>query len=544
MARSSAGAIKAGKAFIELAINSKTAIKEIDKFARYVTARMRNLGTKITAVGQQITLLAGAIATPMALFAREAANAEVAALRFRKTLGGNAAVAEQVATQLAKATGFNFRDIRSGIVRLNAFFRSMGLNANDAAKAAQELVGSAADLAAAAPNVADIDDAVNRLASGLRGEEALEEFANTKLVALNEELAKVGKNVKTASELEKLVARFALIQRDFARGGILGTAEETSSSRAGAIRKFASALKDFRIAVGDVALEFGTQFLPKLSQAITGIARLVKTSAPAIKQFLKITSVALAFGVTILALSVALSTLGSILALLIPAAIITALAAYVEGWKSLKDAVNDFHSAANGVKQTLRTLFKAIKVKDAAKQLQLIKELFENVFDEIGVVITLKMAKVFAQIVGIANAAFKKIPFLNRILPVQDDVGQFGGNIEKAIKKAQARFAFGRDLIAARADKFLAQQEEEEKEAEVAADKFRAAAVNIEEAAKDMKAAAISNETAAARTQRFFQFGSTTEDVENKQLQELKEINKKIGRGGLVAVRLGAARVV
>jgi len=544
MARSSAGAIKAGKAFIELAINSKTAIKEIDKFARYVTARMRNLGTKITAVGQQITLLAGAIATPMALFAREAANAEVAALRFRKTLGGNAAVAEQVATQLAKATGFNFRDIRSGIVRLNAFFRSMGLNANDAAKAAQELVGSAADLAAAAPNVADIDDAVNRLVSGLRGEEALEEFANTKLVALNEELAKVGKNVKTASELEKLVARFALIQRDFARGGILGTAEETSSSRAGAIRKFASALKDFRIAVGDVALEFGTQFLPKLSQAITGIARLVKTSAPAIKQFLKITSVALAFGVTILALSVALSTLGSILALLIPAAIITALAAYVEGWKSLKDAVNDFHSAANGVKQTLRTLFKAIKVKDAAKQLQLIKELFENVFDEIGVVITLKMAKVFAQIVGIANAAFKKIPFLNRILPVQDDVGQFGGNIEKAIKKAQARFAFGRDLIAARADKFLAQQEEEEKEAEVAADKFRAAAVNIEEAAKDMKAAAISNETAAARTQRFFQFGSTTEDVENKQLQELKEINKKIGRGGLVAVRLGAARVV
>ena len=369
-----ASGIRAGKAFIELALDDNLLRRQL----RGLQRRFRNLGRTLAGIGTGLTLGGLGLSAPFIGAIKAAGDFEETLSRFRVVYGNLAGEQQKFFDELGQRIGRS----RSDILQFASDFQDIGLaielSPEESAKFSQALTKLSFDLASFY-NVSD-RDAFERLRSGLNGSsEVLERFnVNIKQAALEAKLLEQGIKFNEATEAQKKIARFNLIleQTKRAQGDVLRTSDS-----------FVNQMKTLNAQAGNAAVTIGSALLP----AVTSVVKGFNTFGPVISKFLSdnqelvVVVAALAgsliplgialsgVSVVIIGISTAFGTLATVVG-----AIGAPLVLLVGSIAAITAAFVDWGAAAESAKGILRSLtegFEGFGDAIAAKRYDLLGEL-------------------------------------------------------------------------------------------------------------------------------------------------------------------------
>lgn len=280
----SAGAIKAGKAFVELFVDDS----RMRRGLRTAGASLEAFGSRVNRISGQILRFGSVVAVGMVPIVKAAADAQEELSKFDAVFRGQAKSAGKFSDELATSLGRSRYEIRSTMATLQSFFVGLGYGGREAAKFAEEMTRLSIDFASF-NNLAD-SEASQRFISALSGSsEVVDKFGiNLKQAAIEQEIFNQGldKSYAQLTEQEKVMLRLNIIRRAMAQQGAIGDALRTRDSMANQFRALAAQIKELAVEIGNALMpliksmvQYITPLITKLGQWINKNKELVKTLA-------------------------------------------------------------------------------------------------------------------------------------------------------------------------------------------------------------------------------------------------------------------------
>lgn len=251
---------KFAEAFTELTVRDSQFHSSIRKATFSLQGLQRNLEA-VAKHARRMLLVGGAALTG---FIKLASDAEETSSKFNAVFKEGADEARAWADALAKAVGRSSFAIQEGLSSFQSFFIGMGFSADQAVELSKRMQRLSIDFASF-NNIADAD-AMQRFISALSGStEVLDRFGiNIKANAITTQLLALGikETATSATEMERTLARVAIIARAMGQQGAIGDAVRT----AGAL---ANQFKATKAEATALAIEIGTAFIPVMQRATT-----------------------------------------------------------------------------------------------------------------------------------------------------------------------------------------------------------------------------------------------------------------------------------
>lgn len=299
----SAGAIKAGKAIVELATDDGPMAKGL----RRAQAKLHDFARSAAIVGGALTGVGAAAAGAFVPAIKAASEAAEVTSRFNQVYGSLAGEAGQFADDLASSVNRSSTEIRKGMASYQAFFVGLGFGTDQAADLSKQLQKTAIDFASF-NNISD-SEAQGRMLSALSGSsEVLDQFGvNIKQAAIEQELLNKGfaGGVQAATEQQKALARLSIITRAMSDQGALGDAVRTSGNFANQLKGVQAAAHEAQIALGNRLLPAVTPLLEIAGKLLRIVERWAKENGELVTSIFRLSAAATALGAAMLGVSAA-----------------------------------------------------------------------------------------------------------------------------------------------------------------------------------------------------------------------------------------------
>ncbi|NLY01518.1 MAG: phage tail tape measure protein [Rhodopirellula sp.] len=306
------GAIRAGRAFVELFADDSRLVRGLKRAER----KLRAFGDSIRNFGLKLAGAVSAITAPLGAFTiKAAADAQESLSRFEQVFKDQADAAGEFADALAKSVGRSRFAIRDALATFQSFFVGLGFDAGMSRELSQTLQKLALDFASF-NNISD-DEAIQRFISALSGSsEVLDRFGiNIKQAALEQELLRLGirKSWSDVTEQEKALARLNIITRAMGDQGAVGDAVRTAGSFTNQMKRLRGQVRDAAVEIGQALLPAVTPLVKKAAEAAKWFGQWIKQNQQLVATIFKVAAGIIGAGVAIAALGIGISGLGSVL---------------------------------------------------------------------------------------------------------------------------------------------------------------------------------------------------------------------------------------
>jgi hypothetical protein len=298
--------IKAGRAYVELYLKNSSLMKGLQAtraMMAQVGSQMQTLGASTMRVGAAIATTFGAAAASFAMPIKLAGDLMETQSKFGAVFGESTDAMLQWAETYANTVGRAKSDTMSSLATMQSFFLGMGLDAGKASEFAKQMAAASVDFASF-HNLTDAE-AMQRFVSALSGSgEVLSMFGvNIMQAALDQQLLSMGfkKSTQGATEMEKVLARIAIIQRTMSKQGATKDAITTAGSFSNQLKKLAGEAKNAGEAIGTALLPLLTPLVAKTAAAAKVVAEWVAKNQGLVVVALKVSAGLAAAGAAIFA---------------------------------------------------------------------------------------------------------------------------------------------------------------------------------------------------------------------------------------------------
>lgn len=388
----SAGALRAGRAFVEFALQDGAVRKGLDSLEK----KFKAVGERMQSIGKVGMAIGAGILAPLGAAVTAAADAQEGLAKFQSVFAEQTAAANQFAEDLAAAVGRSAHEIRAAMSSFQGFFVGLGFGQQQSREFSQQLQALSLDFAAF-HNLSD-EEAMDRFLAGLSGSgEVFDRFGiNIKQAALEQELLNQGieKSWTDVTEQEKAVARLNVIMKGMTAQGAVGAAVREAGSFANQLKALKAEVLDMSIQVGEVLLPYVVDFIKSVREIVVELAGWASQNTDLVKILGAVGIGVGTLGAAMYALGTALTVMGTAagaastaLAFLVANPVVAALAAVgaTIGWLvyefyKARDAVTVFDEALKGL-DGKRTVLEADDVQalitrydQLAKKTKLTKE--------------------------------------------------------------------------------------------------------------------------------------------------------------------------
>lgn len=307
----SAGAVRAGRAFVEIFADDSRLVRGLRRAQR----RMQAFGQSVQQIGVRMFALGTSMAAPFALAVKAASDAEQTMQKFRAVFKDSADEADRFAVALGKSIGRAPTDIRNSLSAFQAFFVGLGFGGKQATEFSTQLQSLMHDFAAFF-NITD-DEAMQRFVSALAGSpQVLDQFGiNIRAATIEAELLAMGikKSAQEATEQEKTIARLAIIMRALTDQGAVGAAVREVNTFEGQMRRMRSMIRQVAVEVGEALLPVLTPLVSRLGAWAEAIGRIAKQNPGLVKSIAALAAGLMAVGAVLIAAGTAGLLLSGIL---------------------------------------------------------------------------------------------------------------------------------------------------------------------------------------------------------------------------------------
>lgn len=298
--------IKAGRAYVELYLKNSALMKGLkgvrDIMGQFGT-QMQLFGAQTMRVGAAIATTFGAAAASFALPVKLAGDLMETQSKFAAVFGESTAAMTEWAETYAATVGRAKSDTQASLATMQSFFLGMGLDAGKASEFAKQMAAASVDFASF-HNLSD-EESMQRFISALSGSgEVLSMFGvNIMQAALDQQLLSMGfkKSTQGATEMEKVLARIAIIQRTMSKQGATNDAITTAGSFSNQLKKLAGEAKNAGEAIGTALLPLLAPLVTKAAAAAKVIAEWVAKNEGLVVVALKVSAGLAAAGAAIFA---------------------------------------------------------------------------------------------------------------------------------------------------------------------------------------------------------------------------------------------------
>lgn len=273
---SSIRGIKAGKAFIEMALDDRLLTRQL----RGIQRRFRTLSRNLAGIGATLTVVGGSLLAPFAVAIQQAGVYQETLSRFEAVYGDLATAQAAWLDDFGSRVGRGRQELRDFASDFGDLTLNLGLDPRTAAEFSRTLTELSVDLGSFF-NISDRESA-NRLLSGLRGSsEVLDKFnINIRKAALDAKLFEQSIEPNNATEQQKVLARLAIILDQTSRAQ--GDATRTGGSYTNQLKALQAATSNLSIEVGTALLPAMTRLLVLLRDSISPLSAFAQGNADAV----------------------------------------------------------------------------------------------------------------------------------------------------------------------------------------------------------------------------------------------------------------------
>ena len=300
--------IRAGLAYIELGLKDNQFTKGLNQ----VQKRMKSIGKSFAVAGAALTGFAASAAAAFIPAIRAASDFNEAANRFGAIFGDLSDEARDFADSLSDTLGRSLTEVLEGMASFQSQAVGVGFDPRSALQMSKALTELAYDFASL-NNLSD-EDAIHRFISAMSGEAAAVDFfgISIKEAALNLKLLELGfpKAAAGATEAQKALARFSIIQETLGRQGAIGDALRTSGEFAGQMKRLGAAVENAKRAIGDALLPTVTSIGRVFTNVIKSITDWVKDNQDLVKSLAATFAIIGALGSSLIAVGLSFTVIG------------------------------------------------------------------------------------------------------------------------------------------------------------------------------------------------------------------------------------------
>ena len=305
MAAGKAGAIRAGRAFVELFIDDSQVQRGLQSAGR----RIQDFGRSLRLVGYGLTGLAGVLAVPFIAGVKAAGDAIETINKFEQVFGDQAEAAAKFGDALAHAVGRSRYEMKDALASFQAFFVGLGFGAEKARLLSQETTHLALDFASLynLPDQVAFDKFQSALAGLSRavrayGINVLEGAVNTEALALG-----ISNGTRELTMQEKAIARFSIIQKTMTAQGAVGDAIRTADKYINRMKALRGAIYMLRVEIGNALLPTVTRYVDKAVILALATEKWARANGAIIRSIAKVVLIIGAVGVGLIAAGFAMS---------------------------------------------------------------------------------------------------------------------------------------------------------------------------------------------------------------------------------------------
>lgn len=301
-------ATKFGRAFVELYADVHELHQNLRESEMTIRQWIQRIG--LAAAGLGATLLAGFLPAVNAAARRmETMNA------FRMVFMGANEEANRLVETLSNRLKRSEPAIARAMTGIGAMVRGLGLGAEEAARFAAQVAQAGLDIASFYNE--NEEATFQRLRSALSGSsEAVDQFGiNLRAQALKMKLAEMGyeANIQKATELQKTLARMAIIQEALIRQNAAGDLERTASSYANMARSLKDVISETLGNLGDAVLPMAQKVQAVFVSLVKWVGDFAKQHPRVIQGIAAMGTAAVIMGVSAWAAIAALNVFTSVI---------------------------------------------------------------------------------------------------------------------------------------------------------------------------------------------------------------------------------------
>jgi hypothetical protein len=342
----SAGAIRAGKAVIELAVKNDMA-RGLNK----AKAQLQKFGNTTRNIGAALFGGAAAMALPFVGAIKSASDFEESLNRFNAVFKGNAAAAKAFAEDYGEAVGRSDKQMLDSLATFQSFFVGLGKGADEASNLSKELAKASIDFASF-NNLSD-EEAMERFLSAMSGSsEVLRPFG----VDISAAALKLRGITTASTEAEKAAARYAIIVETMTKQGSMGDALTTAGSYANQLKALNAEFDNAKVALGNAVLPLINDMVKQVVPLVKLLAAWIEENKELVKGIFIAVVVVGSFGAALVIIGTALSAIGTVIGFVLsPVGLfVAALVAIVASSKELREG---FMGAASAIAGTFMSAF-------------------------------------------------------------------------------------------------------------------------------------------------------------------------------------------
>lgn len=302
--------IKAGEAFLELNVKNN-----LQKGLRRASRTLDNFSRQLIRVGAIGAGVGASLALAFAPFVKEAGDFQETLSRFETLFGKNKVAAKDFAETLVD----NFGKSRKEVMDMMSSFQGFLSNTLDPAQALKmtKLLTEAATDFASAMNLTD-EDAFSKILAGMSGEsEPLKRYGIMMTAgATNSMLERMGIDPNTATEVDKVMARWEILNESLADTKVWGDLNRTADSFNNQLKALQGTWQNVKADLGKPLLELLAGIAAGLRPVIERVAKWVKENPELVQQIAVLVALGTAAAGAFLALGIAGFVLNNTLVLL------------------------------------------------------------------------------------------------------------------------------------------------------------------------------------------------------------------------------------
>lgn len=306
----SAGAIRAGRAFMEIGADDSLLRKTLKSGEK----RLKQFGAVTAKIAATLAGLGTAMAAPLFMAIKAGSDLQETMNKFNVVFGENAKAVKAWGDEYGEQVGRSERQIADFMGSNQDLLVPMGFEDDAATEMSKQITQLAVDLASF-NNMQD-SDTLRDLQAALTGSgEVMKKYGViVSQTAVNQELLNMGLDPKTVTEAEKAQARFAIIMRGTTAAQ--GDAIRSANSWANQKKALAAEIENVSGKIGNVLLPIVTPLLTKIVEVVKQSGQFIENNKEMVVVIAAVSAGLIAAGVAFGGLSVASIAAASALSVL------------------------------------------------------------------------------------------------------------------------------------------------------------------------------------------------------------------------------------
>lgn len=276
---------------------------------------LKKWGQNIAKMGA-VTFAAGAAGLALIKPAiQEFATAQQLFGRFDSVFGALNERAKTFSQTLATDVNQSVLTVQDSMAQFQAMFRGAGFDPEQSFRLAKWATKASQDLLAFDDNLTNVDEAVQKVRSGLMGEiqPVIAYGADVRVENAKRQAREYGIQVKGVMSIQdQLITRVGILDKAFTRSGIFGQAAREVNTLTARMRGLQAALRDLRVAVGATLEGTMTRTLAVMTYAIRGAIEFINANQGLVRSFVILSSIAIAVGAALFLIGGAAIVLGGL----------------------------------------------------------------------------------------------------------------------------------------------------------------------------------------------------------------------------------------